>query len=396
VPIIELDEIEIRCHGAKKHPPRRGRIGRATKRQKDSSKIMTGIPGRIFRDQPADVRISIIGIYCILVTANLAAWGWAYFAFRSHPVLLGTALLAYGFGLRHAVDADHIAAIDNVVRKLMQEGKRPVAVGFFFSLGHSSVVLLASVAVALTASALQTRFPAFQKVGGIIGTSVSAFFLLLIAFINIFIMIGTYRTFLRVRDGGSCSEQDIDMLVPRGGLFAHLFRSLFKLIRRSWHMAPIGFLFGLGFDTATEIALLGISAAEAAKGMPIWTILVFPVLFTAGMSLVDTTDGILMLGAYGWAFLNPLRKLYYNMTVTAVSVVVAILIGGIETLGLLGDQFAFAGRFWDFIRSLNENFGRLGYLIVGIFVLTWVISVAVYRAKRYARNDRIIIAEPAD
>jgi len=354
---------------------------------------VTGIIGRIFRDQPVDVRFSVIGIYCILVAANIAAWAWAYLAFHSHPVLLGTALLAYGFGLRHAVDADHIAAIDNVVRKLMQEKKRPVAVGFFFSLGHSSVVLLASVAIGLTASALQNKFAAFQKVGGIIGTAVSAFFLLVIALMNIFIMIGTYRTFSRVRNGGIYDEEDMDMILARGGLLARLFRPLFKLIRRSWHMYPLGFLFGLRFETATEVALLGISATEVSKGLPIWSMLVFPVLFTAGMSLVDTTDGILMLGAYGWAFLNPLRKLFYNLTVTAVSVVVALLIGGIETLGLIGDQFAFAGRIWDFVRALNENFGTLGYLIIGIFALSWLLSLAVYRAKGY---DKIMIAEPAD
>lgn len=352
---------------------------------------MTGIIRRIFKDQPADVRFSIIGIYCILFAANVAAWAWAYLAFHSHPVLLGTALLAYGFGLRHAVDADHIAAIDNVVRKLMQEGKRPVSVGFFFSLGHSSVVLLASIAIGLAASALQNKFAAFQKVGGLVGTLVSAFFLLMIALMNIFILTGTCRTFRRVRNGGSYNEEDMDMILARGGLLAHLFRPLFKLIRQSWHMYPLGFLFGLGFETATEVALLGISATEVSKGMPIWSMLVFPVLFTVGMSLVDTTDGILMLGAYGWAFLNPLRKLFYNITVTAVSVVVALLIGGIETLGLIGDQFAFAGRFWDFIRTLNDNFGSLGYLIIGMFILAWLISLLVYRAKGY---NKIAITAP--
>jgi nickel/cobalt transporter (NiCoT) family protein len=343
---------------------------------------------RIFRDVPADVHFSVAGIYVILAVANVAVWAWAWIAFHAHPVLLGTALLAYGFGLRHAVDADHIAAIDNVVRKLMQEGKRPVSVGFFFSLGHSTVVVLMSAVVALSASALQSRFDAFKDIGGIIGTSVSAFFLLLVAIMNIFIMIGTCKTFRRVSRGGHYDEEDMDMIIARGGPLAHLFRPVFKLIRKSWHMYPLGFLFGLGFDTATEVALLAISATEASKGLPIWSVLVFPALFTAGMSLVDTTDGILMLGAYGWAFLNPLRKLFYNITVTAVSVLVALLVGGIEALGLIGDKLAFSGRFWNFIGTLNDNFGDLGYLIIGIFVVCWGVSLVLYRARGY---DKIVV-----
>jgi high-affinity nickel-transport protein len=345
---------------------------------------MKGAILRVFRDVPGNVRFSIIGIYVILALANITIWAAAWIAFHAHP-----ALLAYGFGLRHAVDADHIAAIDNVVRKLMQDGKRPVAVGFFFSLGHSTVVVLMSAVVALSASALQNRFEFFKDIGDIVGTSVSAFFLLLVAIMNIFILIGTVKTFRRVSQGGHYDEEDMDMIVARGGPLAHLFRPLFKLIRTSWHMYPLGFLFGLGFDTATEVALLAISATEASKGLPIWSVLLFPALFTAGMSLVDTTDGILMLGAYGWAFLNPLRKLFYNITVTTVSVIVALLVGGIETLGLIGDKFSFSGRFWDFIGSLNDNFGELGYVIIGVFALCWAVSAALYRARGY---DKIVVA----
>jgi high-affinity nickel-transport protein len=348
-----------------------------------------GVKGR--RDVP--VLSAVVGIYAALAVANLAAWAWALFAFHAHPVLLGTALLAYGFGLRHAVDADHIAAIDNVTRKLMQDGKRPVAVGTFFSLGHSTVVILASAGVALTANALQNRFEAFKQIGSIVGTSVSAFFLLLIAIMNIVILVGTYRTFRRVRQGGRYTEEDMDMILARGGLLARVFKPLFRVIHESWHMYPLGFLFGLGFDTATEVALLGISATEAAKGMSIWAVLVFPALFTAGMCLVDTTDGILMLGAYGWAFLNPIRKLFYNMTITAVSVLVALLIGGIEAFGLVADQFNLAGGFWQFIHALNDNFGALGYLIIGIFAACWLLSMIVYRLKRY---DDIVVAGPME
>jgi len=340
-----------------------------------------------FTDKSADLRGKVIAIYAFLALFNIAAWAWALVAFRDYPVLLGTALLAYSFGLRHAVDADHIAAIDNVTRKLMQQGKRPVAVGFFFSLGHSTVVVLASCAVAAAAIALEGQFTALQDVGGIVGTLVSALFLFAIALVNVIILVGVYRTFLRVRRGGRLVEEDLDLLLGNRGLLNRLFKPLFRLIDKSWHMYPLGFLFGLGFDTATEVGLLGISAAEAAKGMPIWSVLVFPALFTAGMSLVDTTDGVLMLGAYGWAFVKPIRKLYYNMTITFVSVLVAVVIGGIETLGLIGDQFALKGAFWDAIGALNDNFGTLGYVIIAIFAASWIVSAVVYRVKGYDRLE---------
>jgi len=323
----------------------------------------------------------------VLAVFNLAAWGWAMVAFRDHPTLLGTALLAYGFGLRHAVDADHIAAIDNVTRKLMQGGKRPVAVGLFFSLGHSTIVVAATVAIAATATVFKDRIDVLHGVGGVIGTLVSAAFLLLIAAMNMVILATVYRTFRRVRAGAPYVDEDLDMLLAGRGLLARLFRPMFRLIRASWHMYPLGMLFGLGFDTATEVGLLGISASQAAQGMSIWTILVFPALFTAGMTLVDTTDSILMLGAYGWAFVKPIRKLYYNMTITFVSVVVAVLVGGIEALGLAVDQFGLTGAFWDGIAALNDNFGVLGYLIIAVFAASWAASALIYRWRGYDRLE---------
>ncbi len=332
-----------------------------------------------------NLRGRVASIYTVLSIANLLVWAWALALFRQQPVLLGTAFLAYGFGLRHAVDADHIAAIDNVTRKLMQAGRRPVSVGFFFALGHSGVVLLATAAVAATATALAGSLDQFRAIGGIIGTSVSALFLLTIAAANLFILQSVWRTFQHVRRGGRYVEEDFDMLLNSRGLLARLFRPVFRLVTRSWHMFPLGFLFGLGFDTATEIALLGISATQAAHGMSIWSIMVFPALFTAGMSLIDTTDGILMLGAYDWAFIKPMRKLYYNLTITAVSVVVAVLIGGIEALGLLGDQLHLTGTFWDGIGGLNDNFGTLGFAIIALFIAAWVISILVYRYKGFDR-----------
>jgi high-affinity nickel-transport protein len=326
-------------------------------------------------------RRRLFGLYAGLGAANLLAWLWAWAAFRGSPMLLGTALLAYGFGLRHAVDADHIAAIDNVTRKLMQEGKRPIGVGFFFALGHSTVVVAASVAIALTASTLQARFPGLVAAGGVIGTAVSAAFLFAIAILNLAVLVGVFRVFRRVRRGGACEDIEIDRLLARRGLLGRVFRRLFRLIGQSWHLYPLGLLFGLGFDTATEIGLLGISAAEAVKGLPIWSILVFPTLFTAGMSLIDTTDGVLMLGAYGWAFVDPVRKLYYNLTITGISVAVAVAIGGIEALGLAAEKLGLEGGLWDAAGAAAEALPTLGYAIVAIFAASWLVSFLVYRMR---------------
>jgi len=340
-----------------------------------------------FGDMGGNMKLKIIGIYAFLAAANVVAWLWALVAFHGHPVLLGTAFLAYSFGLRHAVDADHIAAIDNVTRKLMQEGKKPAAVGFFFSLGHSSIVVLASLAVAVTASALEGRFSDWKDIGGLIGTSVSALFLFAVAFANILIFFSVYRSFRRVRRGGPFVEEELDVFLAKRGLLGRLFRPVFRLIGKSWHMFLLGLLFGLGFDTATEVALLGISGAEAAKGLSVWSIMVFPALFTAGMSLVDTTDSVLMVGAYGWAFVKPIRKLYYNMTITLVSVLVAILVGGVEALGLVADKLELGGWFWEGVAALNENFGSLGYLIIAIFAGSWLVSMAIYRLRGYDAID---------
>ncbi|MFK4445933.1 high-affinity nickel-transport protein [Caballeronia udeis] len=339
--------------------------------------------GHVFSDSNTKVRGKLFGIYGVLLAANVLVWLWALVAFRHHPVLLGTALLAYGFGLRHAVDADHIAAIDNVTRKLMQEKKRPVTVGFFFSLGHSTVVVLASLGVAVVTSAMKGRLDHYKDIGGVVGTSVSALFLFLIALMNLIILRSIFKAWRNVRNGGKYVDDDFDMLLADRGFFARLFRPLFRIITRSWHMFPLGFLFGLGFDTATEIALLGISANQAAQGLPPWAIMVFPLLFSAGMSLVDTLDGHLMLGAYGWAYLKPVRKIYYNMTITMVSVIVAVVVGSIEALGLLADQLKLQGPMWDAIGALNDNFGTLGYVIIGIFALSWAASVLIYRFKRF-------------
>ena len=331
-----------------------------------------------------------------LIAFNVAAWLWALIAFRHHPLLLGTALLAYSLGLRHAVDADHIAAIDNVTRKLMQQGQQPIAVGFMFSLGHSTVVVLASAAIAATAHALQQQFEGFRTVGGLIGTTVSALFLFVIAALNLIVLRGVWRAFQRVRRGQPYVEEDFDLLIGKRGLLARLFGPLFRLVSRSWHMYPLGLLFGLGFDTATEIGLLGISAAQASHGLPMWSILVFPTLFTAGMALIDTADGVLMLGAYGWAYTKPIRKLYYNLTITFVSVLVAVLIGSIELLGLAIDKLQLKGIMWDAIGSLTEHFGSLGYGIVAVFVGSWIVSAVIYRWRRFDEIDALASRSAAE
>jgi len=337
----------------------------------------------LFNDQSTQLRGKIAGVAGVLIGANLAAWIWALIAFRHSPVLVGTAFLAYTFGLRHAVDADHIAAIDNVTRKLMAEDKRPIAAGLFFSLGHSTVVVLASAGIALAAGVLESRFNSFKLIGGVIGTLVSAVFLFLVAAANVLILLSVYRTFRHVRRGGAFVEDDLNHLLSQRGVLGRLFRPMFRLVTRSSHMYPLGFLFGLGFDTATEIGLLGVSAAEASRGLPIWSIMALPALFTAGMTLIDTADGILMLGAYGWAFTKPIRKLYYNLTITFVSVLVAVLIGGVEALGLLAGQLKLEGPFWKAIDALNENFGSLGSLIIAVFLGSWMVSIAVYRLGRF-------------
>jgi high-affinity nickel-transport protein len=339
----------------------------------------------LFNDKQEAIRGKVVAVYVLLFVLNAAAWLWAIAAFHNYPVLLGTAALAYSFGLRHAFDADHIAAIDNVTRKLMKEGRRPVGVGLFFSLGHSTIVVALTVAIAAATTGLQGRFDAFRSIGAVAGTLVSALFLFAIAIANIIVLVSVWRTFQTVKSGGRFVEDDLNLMLANRGLLGRLFRRFFRLIERSWQMYPLGILFGLGFDTATEVGLLGVSATQASQGLSIWSILVFPALFTAGMTLLDTTDSILMLGAYGWAFIKPIRKLYYNLTITAASVLVALIVGGLETLNLIGGRLGLieGGGFWGAIGSLNDNFGLLGYLIVAVFLAAWAISYVVYRVKGY-------------
>ncbi|WP_233869363.1 HoxN/HupN/NixA family nickel/cobalt transporter [Paraburkholderia adhaesiva] len=339
-------------------------------------------PPRSLAGQAFPTHRPIVVLFGLLIAFNVGAWAWAFMAFRDYPLLMGSSLLAYSLGLRHAVDADHIAAIDNVTRKLMQTGQRPISVGLMFSLGHSTVVVLASLGIVATTVELRRRFGDFREIGSMIGTLVSTFFLFAIAVVNLVTLKALVGAFRRVRRGERYEDEDLNQLLANRGLLSRLFRPLFRIITRPGHMYFLGFLFGLGFDTASEVALLGIAAAGATQSLPIWSILVFPVLFTAGMTLIDTIDSVLMTGAYGWAFIKPVRKLYYNITITTVSVLVAVLVGAIEGLGLIAERMHLGGGFWTFVGELNENFALVGYSIVGVLVMSWVLSAAVYRWKR--------------
>ncbi len=326
------------------------------------------------------LRNRVIGVYVFLALFNLAAWGLAVVASAAYPIMLPTAFLAYTFGLRHAVDADHIAAIDNSTRKLMQDGERPVGVGLFFSLGHSTIVVALSVRVAISAGIISGS-PAAQKVGGIIGTAVSGTFLIVIGIINLVVLLDIYRMFRQVSAGGTYDEETLEDFLNNRGLLARLLRPMLRLIRKSWHMYPLGVLFGLGFDTASEVALLGLAATSGAGHIPVLLILILPALFAAGMCTVDSTDGILMLGAYGWAYVKPIRKLYNNLNITLVSVIIAFVIGGIEILSIVASQFGLTGGIWDLVTGLD--FGFIGVAIIAVFVASWGVSTLIYRWKGY-------------
>jgi nickel/cobalt transporter (NiCoT) family protein len=358
-----------------------------------SSQFSISALRNVFNDSSRDIRHKVIGIYILLIAFNLVAWGLAFLGFSvRYPALLGVALLAYTFGLRHSVDADHISAIDNVTRKLMQENKRPVAVGFFFSLGHSTIVVALTVAIAIAATFVSTAIPALKSAGGLIGTSVSAAFLYLIALINFLVLWEIFLAFRKVRRGEDYDDKSLDEFLDQRGLMGRFFRPLLRIVDTSWKMYPVGVLFGLGFDTATEVGILGIAASQAGKGLPIIDILIFPALFTAGMCLMDTTDGILMLGAYGWAFVKPIRKLYYNLNITLISVLVAFVVGTIEVITIIAMEFKMSGGLWDYFGSLD--FGVLGGIIIGIFVVSWVVSTVIYKVKKY--DDIEVMMAPSE
>jgi high-affinity nickel-transport protein len=335
-----------------------------------------------FIQTPSPIRRRVFAAYGFLLALNVVAWGLTLAAARDYPILLPSAILAYSFGLRHAVDADHIAAIDNTVRKLVRDGQRPIGVGLFFSLGHSTVVIGLSFIIAASA-ALVANLPTLRSVGALVGTSVSAAFLLLIGLVNLAVLVGIWRMFRRVSAGQGYDVETLEDFLDRRGLLARLLRPVMRLVGHSWQMYPLGILFGLGFDTASEVALLGMAATSAGSGLPVVYIMLLPALFAAGMSLVDTTDGVLMLGAYGWASVKPIRKLYYNLNITLVSVIIAFGVGGLELANLVGTGFGLSGGVWDLAARID--FGSLGLAIIAVFAASWLTSALIYRWKGYDR-----------
>jgi len=324
--------------------------------------------------------LRLSGFGSAILILHLLGWGLFLYYSRDHPALAGLGSLAYTFGLRHAFDADHIAAIDNTTRKFLHGGKRSMGVGFFFSLGHSTIVFSLAAGLGIAAQTVNSRIPGFQNVGGYIGASVSGAFLLLIGALNLVVLLDILGVFRQMKRG-AYNEQKLDEALQQQGLMSRFFlRRVGDKIDASWKMYPLGVLFGLGFDTATEIGLLAIAAGVATHSVPFLAIISLPLIFAAGMCLMDTVDGAFMSQAYGWAFSNPIRKIYYNITVTSLSVAVALVIGMIELLQVTAAKFSLSGGFWTFLDSLD--FGKIGYVVVGLFVATWAFSAVLWKARR--------------
>jgi len=338
------------------------------------------VTGRWRRALSAREWLRLAGFAAAVAALNAVGWGLFVYYSRSYPALAGLGTLAYTFGLRHAFDADHIAAIDNTTRKLLQEGKRPLGVGFFFSLGHSTIVFALAAGLALAAGTVKSHIPAFQEYGGYIGAGVSGTFLLVIGILNLIVLLDIVRIYRELQHGDYDRERLERRLLDRGFLNRFFLGRPLRLVSRSWQMYPLGVLFGLGFDTATEVGLLALAAGVASHSVPFLAVLSLPILFAAGMSLMDTADGAFMSQAYGWAFSNPIRKVYYNITVTSLSVTVALAIGSVELLQVLATRLELDSGFWSWLTALD--FETLGYGIVALFVLTWIVSLAIWKTRR--------------
>ena len=324
------------------------------------------------------------GFSAVVLLLHVLGFGLFLYYVRRNPALTGLATLAYTFGLRHAFDADHIAAIDNTTRKLLQDGKRPLGTGFFFSLGHSTIVFSLTAGLALAAETVHSQIPTLQAYGSTIGASVSGSFLLLIGALNLVVLLDVVGVFRRMKRG-HYDEQDLECaLLKQGFLSRFLLKRVGSRIDASWKMYPLGILFGLGFDTATEIGLLAVAAGVATHHVPFLAVISLPLVFAAGMSLMDTADGAFMSHAYSWAFSSPVRKVYYNISVTSLSVAVAWLIGAIEILQVVAVKLSLHGPFWGLLESLD--LGHLGYVVVAMFVATWLFSVTLWKTRRYEQR----------
>ncbi|WP_086428910.1 HoxN/HupN/NixA family nickel/cobalt transporter [Staphylococcus cornubiensis] len=316
----------------------------------------------------------------IVILLHIVGIVFMWIGSSQYPLMMSMGVIAYTLGLRHAFDADHIAAIDNTVRKLLQQKQNPMGVGFYFSLGHSSVVFLMAVALGVAVTWAQRHLPTFQSTGGLIGTIVSGVFLLLIGILNLIILVQLIQLFRQLRHR-HITDAQMDELVESRGLMMRFVRPLFQFIQKSWHIFPLGFLFGLGFDTASEVSLLALSAGAAQHTVPFLGIIALPILFASGMSLLDTLDGVLMTNAYHWAFDKPARKIFYNITMTAISVVAAILIGGVEIIQLLGEKWHWENGVLGWITQID--FGWLGYALVIVLILSWIIAIIVWKVGRF-------------
>jgi nickel/cobalt transporter (NiCoT) family protein len=324
------------------------------------------------------------GLSGAVLFLHVLGFGLFFYYLPRNPGLAGLATLAYTFGLRHAFDADHIAAIDNTTRKLLGDGKRPLATGFFFSLGHSTIVFSLTAGLAVAAKTVNSQVPGFQKYGGYIGTSVSGTFLILIGLLNLVVLLDIVGVFQQMKRG-RYNEQKLEEALQNQGLMSRFFlKRIGDRIDSSWKMYPLGVLFGLGFDTATEIGLLALAAGVATHHVPFLAVISLPLIFAAGMSLMDTADGAFMSHAYGWAFSKPIRKVYYNISVTSLSIAVAWLVGGIELLQVLAAKLELHGMFWRLLASLDLN--HLGYVVVALFIATWLFSVALWTAGRFEQR----------
>jgi high-affinity nickel-transport protein len=344
---------------------------------------MIGIPQSLTRAFDPAERRRLGGFGLAVAIIHVVGWGTLLYYGAGHPAFLALGGLAYTFGLRHAFDADHISAIDNSTRKLLAEGRRPVGVGFFFSLGHSTVVFLIAIALGLAVRSLVDSVVSdhgqLRSIGGLIGTSVSGLFLVAIGILNLVVLLDIVGVYRRMRSG-EYDRRSLQEELVAGGLMSRIFGRLFKVVTQSWHLYPIGFLFGLGFDTASEVALLAISAGAAAQHLPFLAVVSLPLIFAAGMSLMDTADGAFMAKAYAWAFSNPVRKVFYNLSVTGLSVFVALFVGVVELLQVLIGQLRLAGQPWAAIGALN--FANMGFIIVGAFVVVWLGAFTVYKVRR--------------
>jgi high-affinity nickel-transport protein len=335
-------------------------------------------------------KAKIVTVYSFIGLATISGFVASAIIGKLSVLLAGLGIIAYVFGLRHGVDADHIAAIDNTTRKLMQERQRPFTVGMWFSLGHSTVVVGLVVALIFATRTIVGHIPALESSGQIIGTTVSGIFLWLMGIVNTVIVISIYRIFKELKHG-KMNQAELENLLDNRGFLNRYFGPLFKIVKQPWQIYPIGVLFGLGFDTATEIALIAISVGVGVSAsVPVWMILVLPFMFTCGMVLIDTTDGVTMRVAYGWAFLNPIRKIYYNLTVTVISVLVALAIGTAELLQVMTNELNLTGTFWDSLGNLD--FETMGFGIIAIFLASWLVSVGVWKYRKF---DEIYAGPPS-